>query len=128
MKRRVTVSAQFAINSVTPPITDTLYDNKCAVWLASDTVTPKKTKSIDMQFHWIRDRIRQQQFTVTWHQGAHNLADLFMEALPLYLHRTLMPFLVSVQETPHTEHQTSHARRSHAWNLINYNARKQDCI
>ena len=81
-----------------------------------------------MQFHWIRDRIRQQQFTVTWHQGAHNLADLFMEALPLYLHRTLMPFLVSVQETPHTEHQTSHARRSHAWNLINYNARKQDCI
>ena len=48
------------------PTTDILCDNMCAVGLASDTVTPKKTKSIDMQFHWIRDRVRQKQFKVTW--------------------------------------------------------------
>ena len=35
------------------PTTDILCDNMCAVGLASDTVTPKKTKSIDKQFHWI---------------------------------------------------------------------------
>ena len=107
---------------------DTTTDNKCAVGVASDTVTPKKTKSIDMQFHWIRDRVRQKQFNVTWRQGAHNLADFFTEAPPVHLHRTLMPFLVSIPPTPHTKYQTSHARRSHAWNnLLNHHARNRDC-
>lgn len=110
------------------PTTDILCDNKCAVGLASDTVTPKKTKSIDMQFHWIRDRVRQKQFNVTWRQGAHNLADFFTKALPVHLHRTLMPFLVSIPPTPHTKYQTSHARRSHAWNnSLNHHARNRDC-
>lgn len=36
-----------------------LCDNKCAVGIADDTIKPKKTKSIDMRFHWIRDRIAQ---------------------------------------------------------------------
>ena len=40
------------------PPTHILCDNKCAVGIANDTVTQKRTKSIDMQFHWLRDRVR----------------------------------------------------------------------
>lgn len=110
------------------PTTDILCDNMCAVGLASDTVTPKKTKSIDMQFHWTRDRVRQKQFTVTWRQGAHNLADFFTKALPVHLHRTLMPLLVSIPPTLDTKYQTSHARRSHAWKSLRCNASNHNAI
>ena len=104
------------------PATDILYDDMCAVGLASDTVTPKKTKSIDMQFHWVRDRVRQKQFTVTWRQGAHNLADFFTKALPVHLHRTPMSLLVNIPPTIDTKYQTSYARRSHAWKLLRCSA------
>ena len=48
------------------PATVILCDNKCAVGIATDTVKPKRTKSIDMKFHWIRDRIRRGHFLVNW--------------------------------------------------------------
>ena len=53
-----------------------------------------------MQFHWIRDRIKQKQFCVTWRKGAHNLADFFTKALPVRLHKVLMPLLVRIPPTP----------------------------
>ena len=34
-------------------------DNKCAQGLANDTVKRRRSKAIDMRFHWIRDRVRQ---------------------------------------------------------------------
>jgi hypothetical protein len=71
-------------------------DNACAVGIATDTLTPRRTKSIDMNFHWIRDRVRQQQFHITWLKGANNLADFFTKPLPVHLHRRLMPSLVSI--------------------------------
>jgi hypothetical protein len=49
-------------------------DNACAVGIANDTITPRRTKSIDINFHWIRDRVRQGHFIVTWLKGQHNLA------------------------------------------------------
>ena len=99
------------------PTTEILCDNLCAVDLASNTLTPKQTKSIHMQFHWIRDRIKQRQFCVTWRKGAHNLADFFTKALPVRLHKVLMPLLVRIPPTPCTKHQSPHARRSHGWQL-----------
>ena len=62
--------------------------------LANDTVKVKRSKSIDMRFHWIRDRIRQGHFTVSWVAGAANLADFFTKALPVKRHQELMKLLV----------------------------------
>lgn len=86
------------------PTTDILCDNACAVGIADDSITPKQTKSIDMQFHWIRDRVRQQQFHVAWRKGDHNLADFFTKPLPVNTHQSLMPFLVRVPSASHTAH------------------------
>ena len=41
------------------PATVILCDNKCAHGIAADTIKPIRTKSVDMKFHWIWDRIRQ---------------------------------------------------------------------
>ena len=88
-----------------PQLHTTIYcDNACAVGIATDTITPRKTKSIDMQFNWIRDRVRQNQYTVTGLKGAHNLADFFAKPLPVHLHTTLMPAFVSTPFTSATHH------------------------
>jgi hypothetical protein len=47
----------------------------------------KKSKSIDMRFHWLRDRIRQGQFTITHLAGTLNLANLFTKTLPCAQHQ-----------------------------------------
>ena len=102
------------------PSTEILCDNKCAVGLASNTVTPKQTKSIHMQFHWIRDRVQQKQFNVTWRKGSHNLADYFTEALPIHIHKHLIRLLVHIPLTPCSTYQTPHARRSHIRHNVSF--------
>ncbi len=51
------------------------------------------TKSIDMRFHWIKDRVRQQQFIVRFVRGLANIADFFTKALPVARHRVLAPLI-----------------------------------
>ena len=84
-------------------------DNACAVSIANDTITPRRTKSIDMQFHWIPDRVRQQQFVVTWLKGTDNLADFFTKALPVKIHRKLMTSFVHIPSNLSAANQPSHS-------------------
>ncbi len=41
------------------PPTTILCDNITAIGLANDNIKMKRSKAIDMRFHWIRDRVRQ---------------------------------------------------------------------
>ena len=50
-------------------VTPILCDNLFAIGLATDTIKQKRSKSIDMRFHWIRDRIRQGQFRMVHLSG-----------------------------------------------------------
>ena len=85
-----------------------LCDNECAVGIANDATKLRKGKAIDMRFHWIRDRILQQQFQVLWRKGSNNLADFFTNALPVHTHQSLMPFLVN---TPIDRNNPFHSAR-----------------
>jgi hypothetical protein len=69
--------------------TSLICDNKCAVSLGNNTIIPKKSKSIDMNFHWVRDRIKQNHFTLTWAPGSSNLADFFTKAHAVKHHRAI---------------------------------------
>ena len=93
------------------PATIIFCDNACAVGIATDTVKLNRTKSIDMRFHWIRDRVRQGQFVVEWHQGANNLADFFTKPLPVHIHQAILPFLVNTPVPSQNLHQRSRAMR-----------------
>ena len=35
------------------------FDNQCEVGLFKDNINPKRSKAMDMQFYWSRDRVRQ---------------------------------------------------------------------
>ena len=74
-----------------PAFPVTIYtDNACAVSIANDNIKPKRTKAIDMRYHWTRDQVRQQKLIIKWIKGADNLADFFTKALPTHLHLTYM--------------------------------------
>jgi hypothetical protein len=51
------------------------FDNKCAVGILNDNVVQRRSKAMDMQFYWLRDRQRQKQFHVHWKRRQENLAD-----------------------------------------------------
>lgn len=73
------------------PITS---DNQCAVGVANRTVKQRRSKAIDMRYHWIRDRVAQGHFTVKWRPGKTNLADVFTKAHPATHQREMRPFFV----------------------------------
>jgi hypothetical protein len=74
--------------------TTILVDNTCAVGLCNDTLKTARTKAIDVRFHWLRDRVRQEQFRVVWVASGDNLADFFTKALPVHEHLARMDQLV----------------------------------
>ena len=77
------------------PPTLLLCDNECAVGLANRTMTPRLSKSIDMRFHWLQDRIRRGQFRVQHVAGKDNVSDFFTKALPRLKHDQFAPFFAS---------------------------------
>ena len=78
------------------PPTYILVDNEVASGIASNTIEPKRTKSIDMQYHWLRDRVQMQEFIVIWRKGMYNLADFFTKPLSVKDHQVVMHLLVRV--------------------------------
>ena len=62
--------------------------------IASNTIEPKRTKSIDMQYNWLRDRVQMQEFIVIWRKGIYNLAVFFTNPLSVKDHQVIMHLLV----------------------------------
>ena len=54
-------------------------DNSTACGIANDTIKQRRSKAIDMRYYWVRDRVAQKHFTVTWAPAAFNLAELSYE-------------------------------------------------
>jgi hypothetical protein len=69
-------------------------DNACAVGIANDTIKRDRMKAMDMRWNWIRDRINQGQFTMTWRKGSLNLADHLTKSQPQKSHQAIMPLFV----------------------------------
>jgi hypothetical protein len=78
------------------PPTFILVDNEVASGIASNTIEPKRTKSIDMQYHWLRDRVQMQEFVVIWRKGMYNLADFFTKPLSVKDHQVIMHLFARV--------------------------------
>jgi hypothetical protein len=57
-------------------------DNTVAEGLAADTINAKRSKSMDVRFFWLRDRIKNGQFAVKHLAGKWNISDFFTKSLP----------------------------------------------
>ena len=56
------------------PRTPMQTDNTTAEGVINKKIQPKRTKAMDMRFHWLRDREAQGQFKIYWRPGKTNLA------------------------------------------------------
>ena len=61
--------------------TKLLCDNTCATGTANSTAKQKRSKAINMRFHWIRDRVEDGHFDIMWIAGGENIADFFTKNL-----------------------------------------------
>jgi hypothetical protein len=57
----------------TQPPTPLRTDNSTAFGILNETNKQKRSKSMDMRYHWLTDRVRQKQFDVYWGPGRENL-------------------------------------------------------
>jgi hypothetical protein len=57
------------------PATPIQTDNAMAEVVINAKITPKRSKAMDMRFHWLKDRECQQQFKFYWGPGKLNQAD-----------------------------------------------------
>ena len=74
--------------------TTLLLDNTVAIGLACDTVNAKRSKSMDMRFFWLRDRVRQGHFRIKHLPGIWNIADFFTKPLPKIKFEQFVVYLV----------------------------------
>jgi hypothetical protein len=91
---RITVDERAILANLGHPQPPTVIfcDNEVAIGLANRTVCPEMSNSLDMRFHWLRDRIDQGRFRVVFVPGKKSLAGVFTKALPVARHRVLAPF------------------------------------
>ena len=71
------------------PPTPLQTDNAMADGVINGKVTPKRTKAMDMRFHWLRDRECQQQFRIYWRPGKLNYADYWTKHHTAKHHRNV---------------------------------------
>jgi hypothetical protein len=64
------------------PKTPIQTNNTAAEGVINNKIQPKRTKAMDMRFHWLHDREAQGQFNIYWQPGATNLADYFTKHHP----------------------------------------------
>ena len=87
------------------PGTPLRIDNSTASDIVNGTIRQQRSKAIDMQFYWLKDRVTQRMFKVYWALGKVNLADYFSKHHParhvkkvrkLYLNKPDSPQTISV--------------------------------
>ena len=71
------------------PRTPMQTDNTTAKAIINNKVQPKRTKAMDMRFHWLRDRELQEQLRFYWRSGKLNYADYFTKHHPAVHHRNI---------------------------------------
>jgi hypothetical protein len=62
------------LGHIQPP-TPLRTDNSTAFGILNETIKQKRSKAMDMRYHWLTDRVRQKQFDVYWRPGRENIGD-----------------------------------------------------
>jgi hypothetical protein len=57
------------------PPTPMQTNNSTALGVVNSNIQPRRTKAMNMRFHWLRDREAQEQFKFYWRPGKTNLGD-----------------------------------------------------
>ena len=66
-------------------------DNATASAFCNATLKQKRSKTWDMRWYWLQDRIHQGQFIIYWDKGKNNYADYHTKHFPPSYHSLIRP-------------------------------------
>jgi hypothetical protein len=69
------------------PPTTLRTDNSTAFGILNETIKQKRSKAMDMRYHWLTDRVRQKQYDVYWRPRRENLGDYHTKHHPAQHHK-----------------------------------------
>jgi hypothetical protein len=78
----------------TQPLTPIRTDNSTAFGILNETIKQKRSKAMDMRYHWLNDRVRQKQFDVYWRPGRENLGDYHTKHHSAQHHKYMRGFIL----------------------------------
>ena len=64
-------------------------DNSTASGFIHDNIQQKRSKSWDMRYYWLRDKVTQDKFNIYWAPGKNNDGDYYTKKHPTTHHRTI---------------------------------------
>ena len=96
------------------PKTPMQTDNTAAQAVVTNNVQPRRTKAMDMWFHWLRDRAAQNQFRIYWRRGPSNRGDYYTKHFAGAHHRSVRPEIL----TPWSQLEDLRRRQQRARMLI----------
>ena len=70
------------MDCIQPP-TEIITDNVAALGIATNTCKLRRSKSMDMRYHWIRDRVHLKDFKIVWRPGHESIADYLTKTQPI---------------------------------------------
>jgi hypothetical protein len=76
------------------PATPLRTENSTAYRILNKTIKQKRSKSMDMKYYWLQDKVRQKQFYVYWRPGKDNLGEYDTKHHPLQHHQDMRPILL----------------------------------
>jgi hypothetical protein len=75
-------------------------ENTTATGYINGTIKQKRTKAMDMRFYWIKDRVKQGQFTLNWGPGYQNFVDYFTKHRSPAHHKRMREIYIHADEQP----------------------------
>jgi hypothetical protein len=78
----------------TQPPTPLRTDNSTAFGILNETIKQKRSKAMDMRYHWLTDRVSQKQFYVYWRPGRENLGDYHTKHHSAQHHKDMRGFIL----------------------------------
>jgi hypothetical protein len=87
---RVTLAELGHIQPQTPLRTD----NSTSFGILNKTIKQKRSKKMDMRYHWLTDRVRKKQFDVYWRPGRENLGDYHTKHHSAQHHKDMRHFIL----------------------------------
>jgi hypothetical protein len=68
--------------------------NSTAYGILNETIKQKHSKSMDMTYYWLQERVRQKQFDVYWRPGKDNLGDYHTKHHSAQHHQYMCPIML----------------------------------
>ncbi len=75
-------------------------DNATAVGIANNTIKQQRSRSMEMRYFWVCNKVAQDAYDVKWHPGKDNLADYQSKHHPGAHHTAVCPWYLHEHNSP----------------------------